>query len=519
MIKIGQQLSLRVDLLPYQYCEELSKLLDRQAPFPVQQAIERIEAVGRRKLQDVFSAFDPDPIGSASIACVYQGVLKDGTRVAVKVRRPGIGETFKADLKALDIICFFLEFLTILRPGFTKPFRKGLKEALMEEMDFRKEARYQRLFRAGQKKSGSNAITSPKIFSGLSGTDVVTMVYVEGIMLSDVLAAVESQDPADMAALRRMKIRPEKVARLLLRASHMSMISELFFHSDPSPANIIVQKKGRLVFIDFGSCGYFSESQKGYLKQVNHYQYEGDTEGMARATLGLLQPLPHIDIDAFSGELEKIYRTSIYAMADDRAEWWERTTAIYWIAFMRLAIRYKVQLPNSLLHMVRATMLYDTISARLDRNIDFYKEFRKNERQAGKLVMEDVRKKVTDTLVHGIDPKYFLRLEQLKSLGNQLLFRLQNMSNTSPYKFAGMVSKGYYFLSAMIRFVAFTFAATCLVIIVKIISSQLNGKHLSIFSHVHDIFTNTWYQCVLAFFLVLVIRRVLLRWDDKDKSN
>jgi hypothetical protein len=91
LVKIGQQMSIRLDMLPVRICEELSLMLDSVPPFPTEEAIAVIEQTTGRKLEEIFSAFDPEPIGSASIACVYQGVLRDtGEKVAVKVRRPGI---------------------------------------------------------------------------------------------------------------------------------------------------------------------------------------------------------------------------------------------------------------------------------------------------------------------------------------------------------------------------------------------------------------------------------------------
>jgi ubiquinone biosynthesis protein len=96
-IKFGQQMAIRVDLLPYAYCEELTKLLDRVEPFPSAQAITAVERVTGKPLAETFRTFDPAPIGSASVACVYQAILLNGDKVAVKVRRPHIGELFEAD--------------------------------------------------------------------------------------------------------------------------------------------------------------------------------------------------------------------------------------------------------------------------------------------------------------------------------------------------------------------------------------------------------------------------------------
>jgi ubiquinone biosynthesis protein len=93
---------LRADILPYAYCFELGKLLDRVPEMPTSQAIAIVERNLGRRLDEIFNTFDPTAIGSASLACVYQAVLKSGGRGAVKVRRPGIGRLIAADLRALD---------------------------------------------------------------------------------------------------------------------------------------------------------------------------------------------------------------------------------------------------------------------------------------------------------------------------------------------------------------------------------------------------------------------------------
>ena len=99
-IKLGLHLSMRVDFMPWVYSSELSRMTDRMKPFPVEQAIAIIERTTRKPLSAIFIRFDPQPILSESVACIYQAILHTGEKVAVRVRRPGIGEQFMADLQA-----------------------------------------------------------------------------------------------------------------------------------------------------------------------------------------------------------------------------------------------------------------------------------------------------------------------------------------------------------------------------------------------------------------------------------
>jgi ubiquinone biosynthesis protein len=141
-VKIGQQMSSRLDMLPMQYCQELANMLDNFPPFPTEQAIATIERSTGKKLDDIFLAFDPEPIGSASIACVYQAILRDtGQKVAVKVRRPNIHELFEQDFRVIDFLTGLIETLTIVRPGFTENLRQEIRSSLSSELDFRREAR------------------------------------------------------------------------------------------------------------------------------------------------------------------------------------------------------------------------------------------------------------------------------------------------------------------------------------------------------------------------------------------
>src|SRR5262245_51421720 len=111
-------------------------MLDQAPPFPTEQAIAVIERSLGQPLSEIFEVFDPKPIGSASLACVYQARLKTGRLVAVKVRRPGIGPLIAADLRALDWVLILAETLTIIPLGIARSFRDEFETILFSEMNF-----------------------------------------------------------------------------------------------------------------------------------------------------------------------------------------------------------------------------------------------------------------------------------------------------------------------------------------------------------------------------------------------
>ncbi|MFQ5420747.1 MAG: ABC1 kinase family protein, partial [Anaerolineae bacterium] len=383
-IKFGQQASVRADLLPYAYCEELTKLLDRVEPFPSEQAIAAIERMTGRPLADTFQRFDPVPIGSASIACVYQAILHSGELVAVKVRRPGIGDLFAADFRVLGWLFTALEALTLIRPGLTEIVLEEVRNTLMEELDFYKEARFQEIFRRRAKKARRPYFSAPRVYPQYSGEDVIVEEFVSGIWLSELLSAVEQSNVQALATIRARHIDPRVVARRLLWVSYWGLWESSFFHADPHPANIIVQEGNKLIFIDFGSMGALKETRRRTLHELYHLEEREDLEGMARLGLTMLEPLPPIDTERVIKAIEDVFWDGLVATRSRQSEWWERTSAQLWLGFFRVTSRFQIPMSFDTVRMIRATLLYDTLAARLDHDIDLGREYRRYVKDAGK---------------------------------------------------------------------------------------------------------------------------------------
>ena len=104
MIKVGQFLSSRIDLLPDEYIEELAQLQDRVPPHPYNEIREQLAQALGKPPEEIFSFFDETPIAAASLGQVHKAVLRGGEAVAIKVQYPGIEQIIETDIRMLAVI-------------------------------------------------------------------------------------------------------------------------------------------------------------------------------------------------------------------------------------------------------------------------------------------------------------------------------------------------------------------------------------------------------------------------------
>ena len=514
-VKFGQQIAMRIDLVPWEYCVELSKMLDKMIPFTVEEAIAAIEKSTGKPWQDTFAVFDPEPIGSASIACVYQAVLRDGTKVAVKVRRPGIGEMFMADLRVLDWIFNLIEFLTIVRPGFTRNLRVEFRETLLEELDFTREGRFQDIFRRTSKKSGLDYFTAPKVYTEFSSENVLVQEFVAGMWLWEVMTAVEHQDEKGLAMMTQLNIDPKLVAKRILWSAFWSMDENIFFHADPHPANILVRPNSDLTYIDFGSCGSFNNDQRVALEQVVLAVQKRDAEGMARATLKLLEPFPPVDVPALLREAEAEFTQVLYIFETkaEYTEWWERTSARQWLAFVRLARGHNIPMNLHTLRMIRATLLYDTLVLRLDHTSDRYAEYGDFMEHRGKLArkrwFKERRKESGDMI--------FLRMNNVLEAGENFVSRAQHQLSNPTLRFNLVVDKWIFTVAVLSRMLWRILLLTMLATLVVSLSRIAGNQTVFSLETLTPVFRNPFYQLITLAILILNIRHILFRLTDRER--
>ena len=390
--KLGQQLSIRADILPYAYCAEFSKMLISFLHFKRGKRLRSLSIVFANRSARYSRLLTPS--GSAprvALSCVYQAILKTGERVAVKVRRPGIGPLIAADLRAMDWLLITAETLTIITPGTTRSFRQDIQTILFKELNFRTEARHTDLFRRRALKRGGDA-TAPMVYFDYCTEEVLVSEFVSGVWMWEVMTAVDSNDQEFLGKLLEQGIEPKALARKLLLIMNREVNEELFYHADPHPANLVVMPDNKICFIDFGAIGRFSTESRKTFRELSHHMIRGDIGRMVNASIGLAGPLPPIDIEQIRKELEKIYGDWLYNQKSPDAEWWERSMGQVWIRCLEVARQYNMPMKFETIQYFRAAFSYDAIVNRLNKDFDISQEYRLYLRQVAKEARERMQK-------------------------------------------------------------------------------------------------------------------------------
>ncbi|SDG71464.1 2-polyprenylphenol 6-hydroxylase [Roseospirillum parvum] len=255
LIKFGQALSTRPDLLGEEVAADLSELQDRLPPFPFEQAKRIIEDEFGAPLGSLFESFDEEPVAAASIAQVHFAVTTDGAPVAVKVLRPGVEAAFRRDI---DLLYWLAEMVEWAQPGWRRlrPVEsvRTFEDAVNMEMDLRFEAAA--ACEMGDNFAGDPTFRVPSVDWRRTGRNVMTLERVGGLPVDE------------PETLRAHGIDPLTVSENASRAFFHMVFRDGFFHADLHPGNIFVDPNGGLIALDFGIMGRVDTDTRRYLAEM-----------------------------------------------------------------------------------------------------------------------------------------------------------------------------------------------------------------------------------------------------------
>ena len=346
-VKVGQILSMRSEILPQAFCDELAKLRADADPMPYQTVLETLSSEYGRPIGEIFEHIDPTPLGSASLAQVHRATLLTGEDVAVKVQRPGVRETMAQDVSIMRSIA---RLATRVMPSAQVVDLGGVVEELWDtfesETDFLVEAR--NLAESKRFCQPYVYMDCPKPYMDLCTEHVVVMDYVEGISVSHPEQLI--------AAGYDLK----EIGTKLVDNYATQVLDDGFFHADPHPGNIIIAG-GQIVLIDLGMTGRLNAKTRSVLKQMIFAVAKQDSPALADGLLRFAGTESDAsDYPALLADLDTI--VAEYGTVDLK----DLDLASFVTALTQLAQRHGIEVPSTVTTVARALV---TLEGLLDEFI------------------------------------------------------------------------------------------------------------------------------------------------------
>ncbi len=413
-VKLGQIMSMRPDMIPAKYCEELQKLRTNAAPMEPDEVRRVVEHSLQMPLEKAFPTFDFTPLGSASIAQAHKATLATGERVVVKVQREGIHEKMKSDIALLRKGANILKYTPT---GETVDFNMVLDEMWVvsqEEMNFITEAHNIEEFH--RLNADVSYVACPAVYREHCTAQLLVMEEIDGIKIDNV------------EELKKQGYDPEEIAKKLCTNYMKQIMDDGFFHADPHPGNIFI-RDGKIVWIDLGMVGRLSTRDQAVFKKAATAAVSRDTGDMVEAILQLGKHTKPIDREVLYADVD--------AMLSQYLEMSLQDMDLGQIAqqVMELAKKHHISMPSGVTMLSRGVMtiegvledvcpsvnVMDLLSQRFANKAFQHIDWKKTAALDAKAIYESVQKSLSipallsDTLRAAQKGELKVRIEQTQS--------------------------------------------------------------------------------------------------------
>ncbi len=353
-VKLGQVLSMRPFLIPFDLVLELTKLHDQVAPMAREAARKAIENNLECSIEEAFASLDPDPFASASLSQVHNAVLHDGTKVVVKIQRPGIKDIINADMVILRDLASLLEkHIPESKQYDPVALVEELARSTQKEINFNFEARNIEMF--ARNFSDDERIFVPKVFWDFTSRQVITMELIEGIKINDI------------EKLREFDIDPRKICAIGGEMVFRMVFEHGFFHADPHPGNLFVTHDGRIAPVDYGMMGVLSNSQLNELGDILTAVVANDAESLIH-TFSRTDNLPEgVNRLALEGDINELlvrYHKLPLSKID---------MSTLFDEFFDIVQRHDIKLKPEFMLFGKAIVTYEEVARQLDPEYDLIK--------------------------------------------------------------------------------------------------------------------------------------------------
>ncbi len=316
-VKLGQMLALRYDILPVPYCDELFRLLNQVAPFKYDEVREIIRHELGAEPEVAFATFEHTSFAAASIGQVHRASLHNGDVVAVKVQRPHIRETMKADIDLMYSVTWLLDWTRLFGGTKSHDVIDEFARWTADEVDYLVEARQAVLLREHAK--GDRYERIARVYRDYTTSRVLTTELIGGIPLVEIMVAKRD---GDLEYLERLEKSGHDLDRIV-RHLDWNMLNQVFvfgyFHADLHPANMFVLEDDAIGYVDFGIVGQLPNRVRESLTRYSWLLFRGEVEPAVRELMRWLAPGPATDAEAAQWALIRVHQAFLYDAIADRS--------------------------------------------------------------------------------------------------------------------------------------------------------------------------------------------------------
>ena len=271
-MKLGQVLSMRPDLVPPLWSEELANLQDSCPVVPWEEIKAELQKEYGDKIDSMFTSIEETPIGDGSMAQVHRAVTKEGKKIVLKILRPNIEKKVQSDLQVLEAIASLLNSHGAKLGFDPREVIDTFAQALDAELDLRHEA------------------DSTKMLKGLTADDTSTFPEVFTELSTKRILAIEEVDGVELTKWKKQNYTQEQRDRIVGNGAHAVVRQTLeigFFHADPHPGNIFILEDEKICFIDCGMTGRVEESMRQDLAMLLYGVSEKNIDTVTKSFLRL----------------------------------------------------------------------------------------------------------------------------------------------------------------------------------------------------------------------------------------
>ncbi|HEC24920.1 MAG TPA: AarF/ABC1/UbiB kinase family protein [bacterium] len=355
-IKLGQIFSEEIADLPLKYIIELRKLQDStQIDYnKISDIREIFKAETGLNIENVFASFEETPVASASIAQVHKAVLKDGTVVAVKIKKKDVHKIIKKDIGVLYFISNIAGDAAkeLLYIDNAEEFLEEFVKNITSELDFLREAgNTEKVRKINQDK---DTVEIAKVYWEYSSANVLVEDFVEGVKISDV------------NELSKRGFDKNNILKIFLNHFLNQIFMVGYFNADPHPGNILVINENKIGIIDFGSVGIITKDLR---KKVLRYFidfFHDDYEDAASIFIDIcMGNLTEREEQAFKFELIEFIESV------DNKPFKDIYSSEILLKTLKIGHNHKLAIPSELSLLFKAMLPIESVAKMLNPNFSF----------------------------------------------------------------------------------------------------------------------------------------------------